>query len=363
MDEPVLKVAVGLDRGGWHNRFVEAIEGRMKDVPSLRCFLVNMDRSDWLAQIGDASLILWKPPYMGHEFAGYVKEKVYFLEHYLGRTVLPNFSTVWHFESKVAQSYLFELLNADTPHTFVSFDLDESMDAAGRSGFPVVRKKPAGAGSTNVRAVRDLDDLRRDIERTFSFSLWDRFLREKGRLGRIAGGIRHRWFRDFLWRKLLRTQLFGVEYWQEFIPGNDSDLRITVIGDRFATGFWRRNRPGDFRASGSGNIDYDTPLPEEAIRLCLGISRRLDFDSMAYDILLRDGKPVISEMSYGYSDVAVYRVSGYSVLEPDGSLSFVDGHTWPQALWVDWALIRAERKLTKHGLPGAAGSESAKRQR
>lgn len=349
MDEPVLKVAVGLDRGGWHARFVDSLEGRRKELPLLQYRVVNMDRSDWLEQIGDASLIIWKPPYMGHEFAGYVKEKIYFLENFLGKTVLPNYATIWHFESKVAQSYLLDHLNVPTPGTFVSFDFDEAMETARSSSFPVVRKKAAGAGSTNVRAVRDLGELSRDIERTFSFSLWDRSLGEKSRLRRVARGVRHRWFRDFVRRKLLHSQLFGVEYWQEFIPGNDSDLRITVIGDRFATGFWRRNRPGDFRASGSGNIDYDTPLPEDAIRCCLEISRRLDFDSMAYDILHRDGRPVISEMSYGYSDTAVHRVSGYSVLLPDGTLSFVKGHTWPQELWVEWALIRAGAGLAHRG--------------
>ena len=319
----------------------------MKDLPYLRCSLVNMDRSDWLSQIGDASLVLWKPPYMGHEFAGYVKEKVYLLERFYGKIVVPNFSTVWHFESKVAQSYLFDLLNVKTPDTIVSFDYTEAKEIAERSSFPVVRKKPAGAGSVNVKAIRSLKDLRRDMENTFSFSLWDRSLEEKNRFKRIAGGLRHRWFWNLALRKLFHSQLFGVVYWQEFIPGNDSDLRITVIGDRFATGFWRRNRPGDFRASGSGNIDYDTPLPEEALRCCLDISRRLDFDSMAYDILYREGKPVISEMSYGYSDIAVHRVSGYSVLEPEGNLSFVSGNTWPQELWVEWAMIRAEQQRTK----------------
>jgi len=347
LSEPVLKVAVGRDRGGWHEKFIDSLERRMRELPFLRYSLVNMDRSDWLSQIGDATLVLWKPAYMGHEFAGYVKEKVYLLERFLGKTVLPNFSTVWHFESKIAQSYLFDLLDVGTPETFVSFDFTEATEIAGRSAFPVVRKKAAGAGSANVRAMSSSKELRNDLERTFSLSLWDRSLDERSRLKRIAGGLRHRWFWDFAWRKLTRSQLFGVAYWQEFIPGNDSDLRITVIGDRFATGFWRRNRPGDFRASGSGNIDYETPLPEEALRCCLEISRRLDFDSMAYDILFRDGTPVISEMSYGYSDVAVHRVSGYSILEPDGTLSFVSGNTWPQERCVEWAMIRAERQRQK----------------
>ena len=45
--------------------------------------------------------------------------------------------------------------------------------------------------------------------------------------------------------------------WQEFIPDNQRDFRVTIIGRRYAFVFWRNNRPGDFRASGSGLIDYD----------------------------------------------------------------------------------------------------------
>ncbi|MCC6871729.1 MAG: hypothetical protein IT351_05030, partial [Candidatus Fermentibacter sp.] len=64
--------------------------------PGLEYGIVNLDRSDWVGSVADADLVIWKPPYMGHEFAGYVKEKIYFLERHLGKTVVPGFETVWH---------------------------------------------------------------------------------------------------------------------------------------------------------------------------------------------------------------------------------------------------------------------------
>jgi glutathione synthase/RimK-type ligase-like ATP-grasp enzyme len=45
-------------------------------------------------------------------------------------------------------------------------------------------------------------------------------------------------------------------YFQDFIPQNDFDIRIIVIGKR-AFAIKRMVRKGDFRASGSGNIKYD----------------------------------------------------------------------------------------------------------
>ncbi len=135
---------------------------------------MNLDRSDWLARVAGASLVIWKPPYMGHEFAGYVKEKIHFLEHHLGLTVVPGFETVWHFESKAAQSYLLARAGVPTPRTFVSFDYDEAVLQAGLEEFPVVLKGSAGAGSVNVRAVRGRSELLGLVRRAFSLTLWDR---------------------------------------------------------------------------------------------------------------------------------------------------------------------------------------------
>jgi glutathione synthase/RimK-type ligase-like ATP-grasp enzyme len=146
----------------------------------------------------------------------------------------------------------------------------------------------------------------------------------------------------------LRVDRHGVAYWQEFVAKNRGDLRITVIGDRDAFGFWRRNRPGDFRASGSGLLDYDTPVPEEAVRLCLRLSRQFGFDSMAYDILFREGQPLVIEMSYGYIDSAVFNAPGHFRLDDQDELTYLEGHVMPQTLWVDWA-------LRKVGAAGPAG--------
>jgi hypothetical protein len=160
----------------------------------------------------------------------------------------------------------------------------------------------------------------------------------------VLHSLGQRWFWSFLRHYLAEREPSGCLYWQEYLPGNDADLRITVIGERYACGFWRRNREGDFRASGSGRIDLQRAIPEECLRYCLEMNRRLDFDSMAYDILFKDGKFVISEISYAYLDSVPQRAAGHYELRADGRLDFVPGHTWPQTLWVEWLLERAARR-------------------
>ena len=55
----------------------------------------------------------------------------------------------------------------------------------------------------------------------------------------------------------------GYAYFQDFIPDNDSDIRVIIIGDK-AFGIKRMTRNNDFRASGSGLISYEIEdIPKE----------------------------------------------------------------------------------------------------
>ena len=59
----------------------------------------------------------------------------------------------------------------------------------------------------------------------------------------------------------------GYIYFQEFIPDNDFDIRVIVIGDK-AFAIKRMVRENDFRASGSGSILYEKEhFTDETIRI------------------------------------------------------------------------------------------------
>src|SRR5690606_32059203 len=98
---------------------------------------------------------------------------------------------------------------------------------------------------------------------------------------------------------------------QEVLDENAVDTRITVIGDR-AFGFRRFNRPDDFRASGSGRIDWDqAPIAEDGVRLAFQVARTLGTQSVAVDVLRRGGQPVINEISYYYEGWAIADCPGH----------------------------------------------------
>lgn len=334
-------IAIGADSPEWADRFTDALAKKAQGL-DIEYQTVDLQSPDWLEAVAPFNVVIWKPMYMGPQSAAQFISKIHILEKLLGKLVIPNFSTIWHFESKIDQSFLFEIHGIPTPRTVVCFDYHEALKRLREEQFPLVFKESFGAASRNVRLVKDLKSAKSAIADIFHQQLWDECKEATGSTARTAlAAARGGWLLAHAMGKIKEEESYRSVYWQEFVPGNDADLRITVIGSDRAFGFWRRNRPNDFRASGSGRIDYETPVPEDAVRYCMKLNQGLDFDSMAYDLLFTPNGFIINEISYGYLASAIYNTPGYYQLLDDGRLQFVEGHTWPQELWVDWALRRA----------------------
>ena len=122
---------------------------------------------------------------------------------------------------------------------------------------------------------------------------------------------------------------------------------MTVIGNR-AFGFRRMNRPGDFRASGSGRIDFDhTKVDPQIVRLAFRAQRKLEAQSIAVDGMYKEGKPVLVEISYYYEGWAVHECPGPWEMrgDPDtGRLEWVEGKVRPQDAILDDFLALLDRR-------------------
>ena len=79
------------------------------------------------------------------------------------------------------------------------------------------------------------------------------------------------------------------------------------------------------------------------LRLGFAISRRLGFQSMAYDFILYDGQPVLLEMSYTFP-VGVHKLSAYWTPE----LERVERDVWPYTAHIEdfVRLIETRRPAT-----------------
>jgi glutathione synthase/RimK-type ligase-like ATP-grasp enzyme len=240
-----------------------------------------------------------------------------------GIKVFPDNNTFWHFNDKISQKYLFEAL--DIPHApmHVFYDMTVASIWLSEQEFPLVFKLSCGAGSSNVFLLRSLNEATQYLEKMFSVGMKpirSAFHDLKAKM-RIHSTKRN-WAITI---KRLPSTFAGIinlrssipnerNYFlvQDFLPGNAFDTRVTIIGDK-AFAFRRFNRNNDFKASGSGNIDY-TPeaIDKRAILLAFQTAGKISSQSMAFDILFnKEDNPVIIEMSYSYVAEAIYLSGGY----------------------------------------------------
>jgi glutathione synthase/RimK-type ligase-like ATP-grasp enzyme len=130
----------------------------------------------------------------------------------------------------------------------------------------------------------------------------------------------------------------GYVYFQDFIPGNSSDTRIIVINDK-AFAIRRLVRKNDFRASGSGEIEYKKELfDEQTVKLSFELAERLNCQSLALDFVYKNGKPLIVEISFGFTCEVYESCEGYW----DKEMTWHSGSFNPQYWMVESLLEKAK---------------------
>lgn len=267
------------------------------------------------------------------------------IEFGMGKQVWPNFNTRWFFDEKVSQHYFLTSIGVKSIPSWVFWSYDEAEDFLLKTQeYPLVFKLSVGAGSANVIKINSVREGIDWLNKIFYEGIYPYTLNEYREnypkiITRAKQGIQYL-FKvkrpPAPWYYQLQKDYF---YIQKFIPNNQYDIRITIIGNR-AFGFTRSNRDEDFRASGSGKINWDPELiPNSALRLAFDISNRYGFQSMAYDFLLDESDtPLINEMSYGYDDAAVFKCPGHW----DQNLEWHKGNMWPEEAHVEDFLKKLE---------------------
>ncbi len=263
------------------------------------------------------------------------------LEFGMGLPVFPNKQTRWHYDEKISQHYLFDAIKAPKIKTWIFWDKQSAFEFIESAQFPLVFKLSVGAGSANVLKLEQRSEALHLIDIMFGDGFTPYTINEfeqkmetifpsfVQRLKDSANYLlKRRWpvvpAKPLHWYYLIQK---NYVYFQEFLPNNRNDTRVTVIGDKIFA-YLRYNRDGDFRASGSGKLEYSRKLiPENALQTAWQISNENHFQSMAYDFLIAsDNNLALSEISYCYVPRLVYDCGGYW----DKELRWHDGAIWPQ---------------------------------
>lgn len=309
-------MVIGIDRGKRSEQYV--IAARKMKVPYK---LVDCMSSDIIKDLESIDALIWhwtQDSYIDKRVAFHIIRSA----ELMGKKVYPNSNTCWMFDDKIAEKYLLDAINAPCIESKVFFDKKSALSWMRKQGFPVVYKLPQGAGSSNVRLIKNETEAMRVCKSHFSFYgrpdiAMKMYYANKGMYKKAVQEI----FNNNLFRYGANNR--GVLLLQRFVPDNKYDIRVTIIGERGII-FRRKVRDNDFRASGSGKIDYDVSEQDiQAIPIARKISKLLCSQTMTYDFIYDNQELKIIEISYGFSAKAVYNAPGWY----DESMVLHDEHT------------------------------------
>lgn len=337
-----MKVAIHYSKGLFSERWIAYCERQQIPYKVVNCY-----NNDIVAQLQDCDALLWHHHQGNPKDIIFARQLLFALEH-AGTRVFPDFNTGWHFDDKVAQKYLLEALGVnELVPVWVFYNKAEALAWADKTAFPKVFKLRGGAGSHNVKLVRTRAAAKQLISRAFGngFKPYDAWgsLKERFRKYRLGKTDIKNVLRGVVrlvvpppYAKIMGRE-GGYIYFQEFVPGNDSDTRIIVI-DGKAFALKRFVRKNDFRASGSGNFKYEKEqFDERCVQLAFQITRRLRAQCVAYDFIFdKDNQPLLIEISYGFAPEGYDDCPGYW----DEQMTWHDGKFNPYG-WMVEALIRS----------------------
>ena len=306
--------------------------------------IVNAYDSNIISQLKDCDALMWHFHHASSKDVLFANKLLYSLQS-CGKIVFPDFNTMWHFDDKVGQKYLLENINAPIVPSYVFYSKKDALNWAVKTDFPKVFKLRGGAGSQNVKLAKTKSYALKLIKRSFGsgFSQYDGWSNFKERIRKYYKGkttlldvaqgfIRLGYTTEF---SKTRGKERGYAYFQDFIPNNDSDIRVIVI-DKKAFAIKRMVRENDFRASGSGTILYDKELFDEGtIKLAFETAKKLKSQCIAFDFVYQNDKPLIVEISYGFSPSAYDECPGYW----DKELNWHEGAINPYG-WMVEGLIK-----------------------
>jgi len=207
-------------------------------------------------------------------------------------------------------TYLLKIKGLPLADTFISNDFDEIEAMKENLTYPLVSKRFHGASSREVTLIRNPRELSAYSRRIFSFygiKASNAYFRQKNYL-----------------------------YLQEFVDGDGLDIRVNVAED-VITGYFRKPRRNDFRASGSGVIIKED-LPLEAVEIALKTYDLIGKPMLGVDMMRdREGKYWIIEISPFIGVITpiqmkVDDIPGSYFLLEDGTLQFTKETYWPQEL-------------------------------
>lgn len=243
-----LKIAIQPDevvhpngkRQSFSSRWTESAQSQdIEAVP------VNVFSRDAIARIASCDGFMWRCP-SSADTRVFAKRFIHAIEAGLGIPVFPSLKSSWYFEDKLAQRYFFEATGIPNAQIEVFWTRETAVQFCEKTTYPFVLKLAGGHQSTNVRLVRNGDEAVFYVTELFSHGVVPLGYRPASpsrvllrRLRAAAETLEgHNPYVPTTEAELQH----GYFYAQEFLPDNEFEISVIVVGNRvFAVR--RFNRP------------------------------------------------------------------------------------------------------------------------
>lgn len=333
-----IKIGI-LKRFHVHNKIDEELEVYKKILRfnSIEIVDLEIDQNDFWEKVSSLDVFIYKfanvddQKYLAYNIIPVIK-KTYNIKCF------PDLLSMWLYDEKIRQYYFLRSKYYPVVDSYIFYSKQKALQwIENRAEYPLIYKLSAGAGSMNVKLMKNKTDCKKMVNKMFGsgvkngeFGFMNYFKTYNYNFRKIVKSslinVRNKYFQKF------RNNNFSISknyvYFQKFLKNNEYDIRVTTAGDKVHA-FRRLNRQNDFRASGSDLWDINPDkIDKRILKIALEISIKFNFSAMAYDFLYDEKKnPVIVEMSYlyggaGYPDF----MNGYW----DKDLNWHEGRYWPQ---------------------------------
>lgn len=338
-----MKIGIHHAKGTFSERWISYCENNGIDYKIVNCY-----DSDIINQLSDCDALMWHIIHKDSRDSLFAKQLINAVQ-LLGKKVFPDYWTSWHFDDKLAQKYLFEAINAPLAPMYVFYDKRSAKEWIKNTNFPKVFKTRNGSGSENVQLVKSKKKANLIVRKAFGrgfkhYEGWNNLNERirKYRIGKVSlwevtKGIIRLFYPTKYARITGREK--GYVIFQDFIPDNDHDIRIIVVGDK-AFGIKRMIRKNDFRASGSGFVLYEKEnFKDDTVRLSFEMAKKINSQCAAFDFVYDGDKVYVLEVSFGFVKEVYDPCTGYW----DKDMNWHEGKFDPYGWMVEDVLKSCER--------------------
>ncbi|MDL4839630.1 ATP-grasp domain-containing protein [Aquibacillus rhizosphaerae] len=110
----------------------------------------------------------------------------------------------------------------------------------------------------------------------------------------------------------LYTDKVDTLYVQEYLPNDDKDLRICIVGNEIVTAYWRTVSNGSFlhNVAQGGVLCFDF-IPDDVCKMVLDVAKSLNINHAGFDVIFSNGKPYIIEFNvlFGNQGISAQGIS------------------------------------------------------